>query len=334
MSYIAFTLKNPSLRSVLYVFSISLLIFVLVISIISVAPISTRSASALEIPTLKYARPNGWQTYAIKTVQGATTASQLEVIDGGGKSIRVVFPDRTVPPVRIQNFSNLVIIGGSIKALPVSKIGGSDQRLLHMPDAKGIVHIEGMLLDGAVTNAETDGIMINGQTASVRLQNTRIDGLRGQKNSNHADGFQTFSGVKEMLFDRNTISSNYQGIKFELTNTFVMQRAVFSNINIVGLTSEQTDGAPASSGGYYFWFDPDGLFPIKLENFWIKPRGTRPLGQSAWPGVTNQVNPAVFSNNQLRWPTAAKVTGSVSNGLPSSGDFVPAEYVGLNYPAV
>lgn len=280
---------------------------------------------------LKYPRPNGWENWAVKNVQGSTTVSELEVIDGGGKSLRVIFPRKTVPPVKIQNFSNLIIIGGSIRALPVSKIGGYDQRLIYLPNAKGKVHIEGMLLNGSVDGAETDGILANGQSASVRVQNTRIAGLRGQKPTNHADGFQTYLGLKEILFDQVTISSNYQGIKFKLTNDFVMTRAVFTHTNIIGLTSEESGGATITGGGYYFWFDRDGLFPIRLEDFWVKPRGNRPFGQSAWPGITNSVNPASEANNQLTWPQSALINGSVRNGVPPNGDYVPVGSVGFNY---
>ena len=280
---------------------------------------------------LKYARPAGWESWTVKYVQGTSTETNVETIDGSGGNIRVVFPDRVVPPIKVQNFSNVIMIGGSIKALPFSQLAGTDQRLINFPSANGIVHIEGMMLDGAVDGAETDGILLNGQTASVRIQNTRISGLRGQQDTNHADGFQTYIGVKEMLFDNVTITSNYQGIKFELTNTFVIDRGIFTKINIIGLSSAESGGAPTSTGGYYFWFDPAGLFPITLENFWIRPRGARPLGQSAWPGVTNSSNPCVESNNQLTWPTPAQTTGSVNGGIPPLGDYAPASKVGLNY---
>lgn len=278
---------------------------------------------------LSWAPPSGYQNY---TVRRAALTSGYQEISGGGGDGLVILPDAIIGPIVLQDFRNVVLIGGSIKALPSAKVNGHDQRLIYLRRVTGTAHIEGVYLDGAVDGAETDGIMANGNTLVMQIQNVHVNGLRGgQTPHNHADVFQTYLGVQRLRIHRLTGSSNYQGIKFELTTdaTINMTEVTIRDTNIIG-----SSWTPTYDGGFMLWHDRDDVCPITYDNVYVDPRGTRPFGQSVWPGETNSVNPVQVTgtapNRVGRWPNM-RVTGEVREGTPPGGDFCPAGAVGIGY---
>ncbi|MCZ2837126.1 alkaline phosphatase D family protein [Modestobacter sp. VKM Ac-2985] len=275
---------------------------------------------------LTWAPPSGWETYPTRTV---TASTSLTTISGSG-DVRIILPSTVAAPITVSGFRNVVIMGGHIKAQPVSQLGGVDQRCIYATNISGILHIEGVLLDGngrSGVGTEADAITVNGPNTIVQIQNVRAADFRGTQTGNHADIFQTWLGVKELRFDKLTGSSNYQGIKFELTNTFVIDKVTLRRVNLIGNDLTPTDG-----GGYYFWMEPAELQPIVFDQVWIRPRGTRPFGQSVWPGITNSTNAAVINGSgQATWPTRPQTSGVINNGIPPAGDFVPAGSVGVGY---
>lgn len=269
-------------------------------------------------PKLTWAPPAGHESYPVRN---AAVTTQQQTISGSG-DVRVVLPDSVIGPIILSGFRNVVVVGGSIRALPVSQIGGTDQRLIYVRDVTGTVHLEGQLLDGnGSAGAETDAITANGSNTIVQVQNVRVVGLEGTQGTNHADVIQTWSGLQELRVDRLTGYSNYQGIKFQLTNTFRISKVDLRRVNLRGLTDQK----------YLFWMDPADIVPVVFNDVWILPVTGRDFGQSVWPGVTNATNPARVANGQATWPTMSKVSGHISNGLPPGGDFVPTGAAGLGY---
>ncbi|MCZ2804763.1 hypothetical protein O2W18_06615 [Modestobacter sp. VKM Ac-2983] len=261
----------------------------------------------------------GWETHPVRSVPA--TPGQQTLLKGTGDVV-LDLPDTVTGPIIIDGYRHVTIIGGSIRALPVSQINGIDQRLVYVRNVTGTVHIEGVLLDGGVAGAETDGITANGARTILQVQNVRVVGLDGLQSTNHADAIQTWLGLKELRVDEFTAESDYQGIKFALTNTHVMDKVTIRDTNLT---------ATGTGARYLYWMDPDDLFPIELVNVWVDPYGTQTLGKTVWPGNTNLTNAAVISGGTACWPTMEKVAGCISEGQPPAGDFVPAGLAGAGY---
>ncbi|PZA19172.1 hypothetical protein, partial [Modestobacter versicolor] len=253
-----------------------------------------------------------------------TSATALTVLDGRGGDLRVTLPSTPVGPITIQNCRNAVLIGGSIRVLPSSLVNGADQRAIYVKGCTGTVHIEGVLIDGNVAGAESDGIAVSAPSAVVQVQNVRVMGLRGSESGNHADVFQPWGGVREYRIDRLTASTNYQGINVKPA-TGGIGSGTIRNTNIAssGVT-------PVDKGGYFFWMNCD-QHPIALEDVYVSPRSGRVFGQSVWPGITNATCPATVSGGVASWPGSPSTTGVVRQGAPLGGDFVPAGTVGAGY---
>ena len=212
--------------------------------------------------------------------------------------------------------------------LPVAQVGGHDQRLLYLNGIPGTVHVEGVFFDGnAGSVAETDGITANHDSMVLQVQNVRMEGLDGLQSTNHADCIQTWTGLGELRVDEFTCYSDYQGIKFQLVaGEGVTGPVTLRDTNLVALN----DGSR-----YLYWMDPQGGVDITLDGVYTQRYGTRPFGQTVWPGITNSTNPAQLSgtapNRQACWPSMPDVTGCINEGPPADGDFVPAGSVGLGY---
>ncbi|MCZ2813413.1 MULTISPECIES: hypothetical protein [unclassified Modestobacter] len=282
------------------------------------APATTTSGAALS-----WAPPAGYANYPVTNV---TATDTLTTVSGRGGDVLIKLPtDRAVGPITIADCRNAVIIGGSIRALPSAKVAGHDQRAIYVRNCTGTVHIEGVHIDGAVSGAQTDGIAANAPKAILQIQNVRVDGLRGMSTGNHADVFQPWGGLREYRIDRLTGSSNFQGLHI-FENTGPIGSGVIRNTNISG-----HNDAPVDKGGYYIWTDCNDDYPIMLDGVYVAPRPGRPFGQSVWPSVTHKTCAANVANGVATWPKDSMITGSVREGRPSSGDFVPAGSVGRSY---
>ncbi len=289
-------------------------------TLLGVTAATTTSAAAAG-PALSWAPPSGWQSYPETKVTSATT---LTYIDGRGGDVRITLPATPVGPISIQNCRNAVLIGGSIKVLPSSKVNGWDQRAIMVSGCTGTVHIEGVFIDGNVAGSEADGIAVNAPQALVQIQNVRAVGLRGSYSGNHADVFQPWGGVREFRIDRLTGSTNYQGLTVKPASNSI-GKGTIRNANVFssGVT-------PVDKGGYFFWLNCNE-YPLTLENVHVSPRSGRPFNQSVWPSVTHESCPATVSGGVASWPKSPRTVGVVRQGTPTGGDYVPAGVAGSRY---
>lgn len=291
---------------------------------------------AAPIP-LRYPRPSGWETWRTLTVQGTGSAAGPEVIDCGRTPTRVIFPaDTTVPPVRINGANDLIVIGGGIRALPGSSIGGQDQRLLQVTDARGLVHLEGLHLNGlGLDNSrETDGMLLSGPGATFTVQNYRADALHGKQSTNHADMIQIYQTCKALRVHNMTGSSDYQGIKFQLVSGEApLESVTLSNVDLLGINRTDTD----TTGGYVFWANPNGETPVTLENVRLDGRGNRSLGVSLWPGTnyssdTTRAGILSADGTYITWDPKVNIAGRITERGPSDAtDFVQPGVAGPRY---
>jgi hypothetical protein len=270
---------------------------------------------------LSWAPPAGYQSFPVRQVTGQGSTS----VDGKGKDVRIELPaDHPVGPIAIKNCRNAVLIGGSIKVLPTATVDGQDQRGIYIKGCTGTVHIEGVLIDGAVPGSQSDGITVNAPDAVVQIENVRVEGLLGAKSGNHADVFQPWGGVREFRIDRLTGSSNYQGLHIGV-DLGPIGGGTIRNTNIVGTSDGNVD-----KGGQYIWMDCDA-YPLTLDNVFISGRTDRGFEHSIWPQAGNSGCGAKISGGTASWPGYASLSGGVNEGRPASGDFVPAGSVGLGY---
>lgn len=281
-------------------------------------PAAPEPAVVEPVADLTWQPPAGWESFPERDVTANPNGQAL--LKGSGDVV-IDLPDTITGPIIIDGYEDVVIVGGSIRALPVSQINGIDQRLIYVRNVTGTVHLEGLLLDGDVPSAETDGITANGARTVLQVQNTRIEGLDGLQATNHADCIQTWTGLKELRVDDFTCYSDYQGVKFQLTNG-TMGPVTLGDVN---LTAIGTDAR------YLYWMNPNDSVDVTLGNVWVDPYSSRPFGQSVWPGVTNKTNPAQVSDGRACWPAMDRVTGCIREGTPPGGDFVPAGSVGPGY---
>jgi hypothetical protein len=271
---------------------------------------------------LSWAPPAGYTGYPVKQV---SAAGALNTVNAGGGDVHIqLSPAHPVGPVVITNCRNAVLIGGQIDVLPSSQVGGKDQRGIYVSDCTGTVHIEGVLINGAVAGSEADGIAVNAPKALIQIQNVRVEGMRGGKSTNHADVFQPWGGVREFRIDRLSGSTNYQGLHIGV-DLGPIGRGTILNTDIVSSEVTQTD-----KGGHFLWMDCNA-YPLALDNVFVAGRSGRSFGASIWPTPDDGGCPSVIAAGVASWPTYTSLTGGVHDGRPSSGDFVPAGSVGLGY---
>jgi hypothetical protein len=101
---------------------------------------------------------------------------------------------------------------------------------------------------------------------------------------------------------------------------------LIKNTNITSLSSGGND--------YLFWLTYNlacNSGPITLQNVWGKePSGT--LTHAAWPDVDQPAAcESVWNGSTLSFPQDPQIHGSISDGLPPGGDFVPVGDAGINY---
>jgi hypothetical protein len=226
----------------------------------------------------------------------------------------------------INGGRNIVILGGHI-TLPASADSGNERRAIMVQDATGTVHIEGVLID-ASGGGSGDGIAIDSPEATVQIENVRAVGLRGSKDTVHADVIQPWGGVRELRVDRLTGSSTYQGLQIPI-DLRPIGSANLSSIDLTALPGLESDG-----GGHMLWLTKNQSclsYPVTLANVWVTPRSNRQLDTSVWPqGRGNRNCSAAVSGSSASWP-GLPVQGTVQRGTPKGGQFVPWGLAGVAY---
>ncbi|MCZ2858453.1 hypothetical protein [Blastococcus sp. VKM Ac-2987] len=282
-----------------------------------VAPAATNASGPLS-----WAPPSGWENYPVHRI---TSTTSVTTVGARGGDVRIELdPSRPVAPITIANCRNAVIMGGQINVLPTARIGTDDQRAIYVHKCTGTVHIEGVLINGNVNGSQADGIAVNAPEATVQIQNVRMEALRGTYSVNHADVFQPWGGVKEYRIDRLSGTTNYQGIQVR-QDLGAIGKGTIRNANVgsSGVT-------PIERGGQFIRIDCN-TYPLALENVYIDPRSGRDMGYSVWPQTDDRGCPAKISNGVVSWPSIGNLSGTLRQGKPASGDFVPAGTVGRGY---
>jgi hypothetical protein len=225
-------------------------------------------------------------------------------------------PTKKVGGTWIEGGHNIVVKGGAV-TIPYAAPGAatSAQRTaIYFKGATGTVHVEGVLIDGS-GGGQFDGVDIDAPQAVAQLENLRIVGVNGGVSSFHADVVQPWGGVKDLRIDRLSGASNYQG--FMLTKDLgPIGSAELSHVDLTATTQ-----APVDHGGHMLLLTSNTsactTYPVSVSSVYVQPRPDRTLANSVWPAAITTDCPGL--------------TGTVQNGMPPSGSWVPPGTAGLGY---
>lgn len=279
---------------------------------------------------LTWSPPSGYQSY---TVKNAAVSTATQSISGAGGDIWVKLPASATGPITLTNCRNAVLIGGQIN-IPPNSGPGTDMRGIYINGCTGTIYIEGVLINGDISTAEGDGIAINAPSATVIVQNVRVEKLYGGYDTalhNHSDIIQPWGGVKTLQVDHLTGSTNYQGLQINV-DTGPIETETFKNVNIGDSGVAPVD----NKGGYYLWLSCGQGTAYSFSNVYIKPRVAYPSsGASA-----RTLNSSIYDTNSdcgmsasssTATFTSTDISGQVYAGTPPAGDFVPVGTAGLGY---
>lgn len=224
-------------------------------------------------------------------------------------------------------------IGGSTTKNP----GGSAMQFV---GCTGSIFVEGHAFD--MNACPGDAINACGSQAApytsrpdVYIQNCRILNVNGANPPGaDADIFQAQGAIENLYVDLVTASSNYQGFSL-FQNQAPMRSAMITRTNL----TYTSGGSPVT---YLFWDQDAGSQPpfqhVTLDEFYVTPRTGQNLSQVVWPnpGAVDAKQDSIGAITRdgwatAEWPPATNITGYVTAGQPTGGDFCPLGTPGLNY---
>jgi hypothetical protein len=234
----------------------------------------------------------------------------------------------------LQGGRHWVIVGGEINIdRPWEK--SADRNAIHVNDATGVVHIEGVFMHGAYIN---DGIKTCAPDAIFQIENDRIADLQGTQAGYHADVIQPYCGFKELRVDGLTGYSQFQGVMFK-ADRGSWRTTILKRVNLVGIAPQ--DGYPINvvtgccndDGNSYV------TGPISLSDVYISPDASHHDGT-----LSGNICPAASFNfgtdpatgreyAEHKTSVSPQISGRIWKGRPTGGDYVPAGVAGLGYVA-
>ena len=253
-------------------------------------------------------------------------------------------------PVVIQGGHNIVWIGGEIRPSAGPDIG--IQLIRNVGYGGGTVHLEGIYLDGVLTDGIEGGEWASMYKpsgtladATLQIENVRIDPLSGSSAVNHQDCIQHYGGWRDLRVDHFTCQTLYQGFYLPWQDPASNNQGVLSHWD---LRNANLRDAPNSTGtGMQTLIHFGDLGPAIFNatshrqggNLWnVYLRATqRSFNSETYPnaGTTSQdgtvVHATINPNGSITWANSWAIPGVVTPGVPAGGDFVPLGVAGLNY---
>jgi hypothetical protein len=227
-----------------------------------------------------------------------------------------------------------VIVGGEINIdRPWETL--VDRNAIHVKDATGVVHIEGVFMHGAYIN---DGIKTCAPDAVLQIENNRIADLHGTQAGYHADVIQPYCGFKELRVDGLTGYSQFQGVMFK-ADRGSWRTTTLKRVNLVGIAPQ--DGYPINvvtgccnnDGNSYV------TGPISLSDVYVSPDASHNDGTlsgnicpaAAFAFGTDPATGREYAEH--RTSVSPQITGRIWKGRSTVGDYVPDGVTGLGYVA-
>jgi hypothetical protein len=260
------------------------------------------------------------------------TPSAITAAPGQDSIVRFVGPVNR--RLDLQGGRNWVIVGGEINIdRPWDTL--VDRNAIHVKDATGVVHIEGVFMHGAYIN---EGIKACAPDAVLQIENDRIVDLHGTQAGYHADVIQPYCGFEELRVDGLTGYSQFQGVMFK-ADRGSWRTTTLRRVNLVGIAPQ--DGYPVNvvtgccndDGNSYV------TGPISLSDVYISPDVSHHDGTlsgnicpaAAFAFKTDSATGRVYAEH--RTDVSPQITGRIWKGRPAAGDYVPQGVAGLGYVA-
>ncbi len=288
--------------------------------------------------------PCGDATYACATYQITENSQGHQFLDLDTSKDWIVKLPSNRPQrggIDINGGHNVIIIGGEIDLTTPCT---TDNNVCHginisrNQNATGEVYIEGVLIknpDGTHSQYTGDGIDVNTDARpNITLQNIRVEGIDGcgyNGNPAHADVFQPYGAKNtDINVDHFTGTSDFQGMQID-PDTSTPHSGTYKNVNITILSNSHS--GCTGSAQYGWWLaNACKTYPMTLSNDYEQEPNKSLAYNAVWPDTDTTFGcPAQYTNGIASWPGLSNVHGSIINGLPPSGDFVPAGSVGIGY---
>jgi hypothetical protein len=228
----------------------------------------------------------------------------------------------------LEGGRNVVLIGGRI-SIPCESTGYG-RAGLKIRYATGTVHIEGVTIDNS-GGWLTDGVAISAPQATVQLQNLRI-GPVWENTTAHPDLVQVQGGVANLRVDRLTGTSTFQGFMLVKEGGLPNGPTDLRRVNIHTLS-----GLGIYTPNTLLWQATKDI-PVSVSDFYVSREGTsrglgsvvHPSTSYVWDGDLTRRAALATDKAAVYWPSS-NITGTVRDGNPSAGDFVPSGVAGQGY---
>jgi hypothetical protein len=186
----------------------------------------------------------------------------------------------------INGGRNVTLIGGHIW---VPETGAADlkpRRGLLLVNQRGIVHVEGLRIDGP---GLSEGIQMGEPYgATVHLENIYIAHVRARDRAgfgdNHPDLVQTWAGPKRLLIDGLTGTTDLGGLTLEPTSALCWTAGCMpSTVHHRTWDFRNVDITGTGSARILLWKGTS--FPISQHNIWARQLSGRSARSSVWPNL-------------------------------------------------
>jgi hypothetical protein len=224
----------------------------------------------------------------------------------------------------LEGGRNVVVIGGRV-TIPGMCAGAYDRTAVKVRANSGIVHLEGLLVDGPFTH---DGIVTASPHTTLQVENVRIESVRTQ-DANHPDCLQTQGGLGGLRVDRFTCTTQLQGFFLKVEDGKLVGFAEIRNTNIIG------------DPGKHLFFQTSPDIPVILSKLWLHtdvPWASFGFyvypqrdGRTLSGGYDRTRRSVVSTDGKRLWFVGSNIKGIIHRGRPRGGDIVPADSVGTSY---
>lgn len=186
----------------------------------------------------------------------------------------------------IEGGHNVTLVGGHISVPETGATTVGPRRGLLLNNQRGVMHVEGLVIDGA---GLSEGIQMDQRYGgTVRLENIYVGTVRARDevsfSDNHPDVVQTWAGPKLLQIDRLSGSSDYQGLFLTPTQKCSTEACKPSTVSDRRWDIRNVDIRGTSTARYLAW--KEGSFPLNQRDIYIKPAAGRTMTATLWPALT------------------------------------------------
>lgn len=284
-----------------------------------------------------------------ETVQIPFIDQQQRIVLDDDIDYRIVLPDQPLTHrLDIVGGRNIVIVGGAfrLKGYTDTETNRAALAFWYNDDNRRLlrtIHVEGIHFD--MTEArDRDAIALNDEFATFQIQNIRFFNVNGDHLGLHPDAIENWGGAKRVRIYKATVVTDHQG--FLLSPLQPTQTRPIEHVDIRKVDFRRNAGVYGSYPNHkcpiFLWLVHyrqetcvtynagaylSEVYALHPENCWDFGMNTAMPNTLQPAGCLAQVS---TDSTELTWPTLS-ITGSVKQGTPPKGEFVPNGLAGVNY---